>query len=220
MKKCFSLKKHRLTLIEVVISMSLFTVLLGVIFFWYHHLLNRKEKLENSSHHCIEEYYAWMRLDRILIASKGPYFSDSESSFVFLFDRGIAADPKLSETVLGKLFHDPLHQTLCLTLWPNPEIRETTPSETFVLLDRVVSLEFQFYASNPFEKIVDPEQVGTQGKKIPKRGWHRLWDHHFDGAPALVKLTLSREDKTKDERVGRTLLFDLNQAVFYPMESV
>lgn len=202
----YTLRKHSITLVEVLISLTLLTLLLSSLFFWYHHLTEKKSELEKLKRPYVEERYVWQRLEQIIPKSKLPFFTDD--GLVFRFDRGLCYDPRLSDMVLGKLYHDPNLRTLCLGIWPDPkEEALKDPSLTLTLLDHVDTLSFQFYSPPPpFQKPVDPEQVG---KPRPKEGWQDAWG--YDTLPALVRVTVTHEGEKRE------MYFDLDQPIIYPV---
>ncbi len=205
------LRRHAVSLIEVLIAMTLLTLLLGSLFSWYHHLTQKKGELETFKRTHLEEYYAWQRLEQILPKAQAPFYTE-DGALIFRFDRGLHSQPLLSETVLGKLYFDEALHTLCLGIWPDPKQEEAprSPSQTFTLLDNVSAFTFQLYSPpDPFPKPVDPEQIG---KPRPIPTWQNTWLAEYETLPALVQLTIERGDQK------RALYFDLNQPIIYPAE--
>lgn len=201
------LRKRSLTLIEILISMTLFSLLLTSLFFWYRHFTDKKRELERIKSPYLEERYLFQRLQRILPQSQPPFFTDQDS-LVFCFDRGIYSDPKLSGRVLAKLYRDSHSHALSLGIWQAPETKEKNPSQTLTLLDGVEELSFEFYSPpDPFQKPVDPQEIGNPR---PQPGWQKTWN--FDHLPALVKITLKHNDDSRD------LYFDLREPIIYPAE--
>ncbi len=199
-------RRSAFTLVEVVISMTLFALLLSSLFFWYRHLTYQKGEVERIKRPLIEEHFAWQRLDQVLSKAEAPFFTDHEG-VIFYFDRGVGSDPALSDTVIGKLHYDERLQILSLTIWPaDPEERE--PTQSFTLLDKVTEYSYQFYSPPPLDqKVVDPEQVG---KPRPIVGWgNSTWN--FDELPALVKLKIKRDTEERE------MVFDLDHPILYPL---
>lgn len=201
-------RKRPIALIEVLISLSLLALLLSTLFGWYSHLTKQKGELEKIRGPYLEERSACLRLEHILSKAKAPLLGDG-SSMAFRFDRGISANTKLSDTVLGKLYHDPIRKTLCLGVWPLPVDGEAilTPSLSLTLLDHVDQPEFWYYSPpDPFKKPVDPEQIG---KPRPKEGWQSEW--MYDKLPAFIQMVFLHEGKERE------FYFDLNQPIIYPL---
>ncbi|MCC5831946.1 MAG: DUF1494 domain-containing protein [Chlamydiales bacterium] len=202
------LRKRPIALVEVLITLTLLTLLLSTLFGWYRHLTKQKGELEKIKRPYLEERFVRQRLEQILPKAQLPFLGE-KSAIVFRFDRGITDDPKLSGTVLGRLYHDPARKTLCLGVWPNPVNREAilSPSLTLTLLDQVDQPEFRYYSPpDPFKKPVDPEQVG---KPRPKEGWQSEW--RYDKLPAFVHMVFSHDGKERE------FYFDLNQPIIYPL---
>ncbi len=202
------LKKRSITLIEVLISLTLLALLLSTLFVWYNQMTRQKTALDKLKRPYLEERFAWQRLERILPQARAPFLG-RESFLVFRFDRGVAIDPKLSHTILGKLYHDPSRRTLCLGIWPDFENGEAVfnPSLTLTLLDQVDDFHMEFYSPpDPFKKPVDPEQVG---KPRPQEGWQSEW--RYDKLPAFVHMLFQHDGKQRE------LYFDLNQPIIYPL---
>ncbi|MEZ5315279.1 MAG: DUF1494 domain-containing protein [Chlamydiales bacterium] len=204
-------KKHSITLVEILISLTLITLLFTTLFFWYRHLHEKKGELTKLKQPYLEEYHAWQRLQEILPKAQH-FFLGEGSTMVFCFDRGISRNPKLSNTVLGKIYHDPIMKTLCLAVWPNPiqYQRMDSPSLNLTLLDGVEPINtialFEFYLPpDPFKKPIDPKGVDLSDKE----GWNKEWNS--SKLPAFVRINFLHYGKEK------AFYFDLNQKIFYPL---
>lgn len=206
------MRKRAVTLIEVIICLGLLTLLLTTLSFWYRTLTSHKSELNKSKWSVMEERYAYQRLQQILPQAKLPFFTCRDGSLVFLFDRGLFPDPLLSNTVLGRLYHDTEQQALCLGIWPEPgqDNLLKTPSQTIILLDQVSDLSFQFYyPPDPLKKTVDPKEVG---KPEPEEKWQESWRGEYQKLPALIKMYV-----TRGERKNK-YYFDLPFPIIYPAE--
>lgn len=207
-------KKHNISLIEVLISLTLFSVLLGSLGLWYLHMNTKKSLLEKLRLPLMEERYVAQRLQNIIPRAQTPFVHHG-NTLTFRFDRGLSAHPLLSDVVIGKLYLDEAHKTLCLGIWPNVEKDEEvrrSPFQTFTLLDRVDQIEFDFYSPpDPFKKPVDPEEIG---KPRPKEGWQLGGGWSYGSLPALVNLKIKRDGRTEK------LFFDLNQPIIYPTDGL
>lgn len=187
--------------------MTLFSLLLTSLFFWYRYLTDKKSDLEKMKGPYLEERYLFQRLQRILPKSQTPLFTDNES-LIFCFDRGLYADPNLSGRVLGKLYLNEQCHTLCLGIWPAPETKSLKPTQTLTLLDGIQTLSFEFYSPpDPFQKPVEPQEVG---KPRPIPGWQKSWS--FDHLPALIRMTLTHNNHIRE------FYFDLGETILYPVE--
>lgn len=187
--------------------MTLLSLLLSSLFFWYRHLTEQKGGLEALKRPLAEERYLYQRLRHILPKAEAPLFT--EGCLIFRFDRGLYKEPSLSEKVLAKLYHDESARTLYLGIWPDPTTHEEkTPFQTFTLLENVDEVGFEFYSPpDPFENIVDPEEVGVLR---PLDGWQGQWI--YESLPAMIRIYLTRGERKQ------MMCFDLDQPIIYPVE--
>ncbi|MFZ0565742.1 MAG: DUF1494 domain-containing protein [Chlamydiales bacterium] len=175
-------RRQPITLLEVVISLGLLTFLLTTLFFWYSRLMTQKKAYEQIKWPLLEERYAEQRLASLFPKIKTPFFTTHNGNLVFLFDRGIYSDPSLSNTVLGHLYHDSTYNRLCLGVWPAPEKEKPllkSPCQTFILLDKVSSLSFEFYPS----KFEDDFSMR----------WQTAWLAENQTLPSMIKVKIERE---------------------------
>ncbi len=196
--------KRSFSLIEVMISLSLVSLLLTSLFFWYNHLTSGKRELQEKQWLLVEERYCHQRLNKIFSTCDRPLFTSDEQlpnlsrgSLVFTFDRGIADDPLLCGRVLARLYHDPEKNRLCLGLWPYSE-KLQEPSETYILLTDVSSMEMSFYRPPSHDTPV----------RTPHAGSHHRWND--ETLPAIIELQLAHQER------HLTFAFDLRLPIRYP----
>jgi len=202
-------KRYSLSLIEVLISLSLITLLVGSLSFWYRSVTANNAKLEQKTWGLKEERWVDLRLSNILPAIKSHLTSTGEGEIAFLFDRGVWNDPLLSGTILGKLYHDTQRNALCLGIWPHPK-QGKIPSETLTLLEDVTSVTFDFYSPpDPFRLKVDPEKVG---KSRPAEKWQSSWDLAYEELPAMIQITFTHNEHTC------RFVYELPYPICYPSE--
>ncbi len=207
------MKRRSFTLIETMICLSLLSLLLGSLFFWYQHISIQKSKLHAVKWPILEERFAQQRLNTVLrTTQKELFFSPTKDQLFFLFQRGSHPEPLLGGTVLGCLFYDENNHSLYLRIWPNPidgEILEE-PTQVLKILDRIDHAEFKFYSpEDRFKLAVSPGEVG---KEKPETGWQSLWKKEYETLPALIKIQLRRNEHEVE------YLFDLDQPILYPFE--
>lgn len=208
------MKRRPVTLIEVIISLSLVSVLLTTLLFWYSHFAKKGHEDQRCRHQLRQEYFAYKRLEEVLESvtldskkGKTTFYSDGSSGLTFTFDYGIHSSPVLCNVVLGKLHI--LNGQLRLDFWPQPTDQNysTTPNASVIFLDGVEAMNCEFLAPCRTKKlIVSPDQIG---ELVTKPGWHQEWLPEQKALPALVKLEITGE-KTF------TWIFDLNLPIFYP----
>src|ERR1700733_12934608 len=136
------MKKRAFTLIEVVVSLTLLSLLLGTLFFYYRSLSTQKKGMSDHLWALKEETFCEMRL-RPLFSSCNSLFTAENSHLVFTCERKAEQDPLLSGKVLARLFWDQGSETLCITFWPDPKTKLKTPSETLLLIDHVQKPTFE-----------------------------------------------------------------------------
>jgi hypothetical protein len=213
------MKKHSISLIEVIVSLGLLSLLLSTLFFWHHLTLKQKQEFNARKGPLLEERYAHQRLQNILgKADVTMCTTYPDHSLVFLFDRGPCEIPELSGKLLGRLYVDTARHTLCLGVWPNPHSEKTEPSQTTILLNDVLECSFHFYfPPDPFKQPVNPEEVG---KCRPRDGWQEEWRGEYWTLPALIKMCIKRPSKKEPFAYTIDYLFDFSFPVVYAKEHV
>lgn len=190
------MKKRAFTLLEVLISCSLLTLLMGTLFFSYRQVASPLPKEEEESFWKVrEESFVQKRLTRVFKTAETLF--STEKSLVFTFERPPSDNPYLSGTVLGALFHDPQENVLALTLWPDPQTHLRTPSETTLLLENVKKATFSFYFPPPSTyHPVDPQKIGDS---YPLTGWQDVWKKTYQTLPVMLKICVTYgNDQTVD----------------------
>lgn len=230
-----------MSLLEMIIAMGLTVLVLFSLTFFYREIDMLNSDMEKTQKLAFEKLYLENRLSSILPKILPPRFSSkmknqeitndyfmytapySESataqtanSLIFTFKKGPDMDPDRANDALGRLYIDQGNR-LCLATWPSPvrwqpNVQPSMRKE--ILLENVVSLDFQFYV--PPEK--DRKKVIEKMKKAKKTGgdkntkapqpvdiqpkgqWHNEWRNDYAQLPALVKVILKRAiDKTPEE---------------------
>lgn len=209
------MKRRPMTLIELVIALSLVSILLTTLLFWYGKMTKQKFEDQAARKPLLQEYYAYCRLEKVLekivLDSKGGktlFGFDRSTGLVFTFDNGIHPMPQLSNIVLGKLAVE--QGALRLTIWPQPTVdaAPTSPSETVIIIDGIDQMECAFLSAKPVDFLtVQPKQLGDE---TPSAGWHADWSSQLDRLPAQIHLVLSG-DKQYD------WVFDLHLPILYPV---
>lgn len=158
------MKRAYFTLIELVIALTLTSVLMLLLTFFYRDLTTVDAHSEKIQRENFLLRYAENRLAQIIpetldgYQSKGNplFFTVQENSLslpsaphlIFLYDNHANLNPDLSSTVLGRLYIDQEHR-LCLATWPfymkkTPfELGEDFQKE--VLLENVETLSYEFF---------------------------------------------------------------------------
>lgn len=190
-----SLKKRYMTLLELLIGMSLTMGLLSILAFFYYQIDQINTASEKTQKEIFHLQYVENRLNHVIphiIAGKPNHFyfftsttshgifADASPSLIFQYETGTDLDDSRAVTALGRLFLD-RNNRLCLATWPDPTDGENDPATLLeqstarieVLLEKVVSVGFQFYVAPDRDRsIVTNQKSGksqTQEKSEEKK---------------------------------------------------
>lgn len=170
--------KRYFSLLEILIALTLASILLTGLFGYYRKLHLTGELLQQS----IEKVDNWRnlqaRLSTIFVKVNGEggatmnkkrgeryfYTPKDKNELIFTYDNGKDYDPRFSNIVLAKIFLDPTSKELFLLRWPLPnfdkENRPPFPFQKEILLENVERISFDFYDQNewmlkkwPFDKL-------------------------------------------------------------------
>jgi len=188
--------KRPFSLVELLIAMSLVTMVLGILFglFWYkarivHHLtaLKQDAELVRLAHARCQTIFS-----NIVHGKKNQHFFFTASdhghpSLIFTFKNGVDHEQLFSDDVLAKLFLDQDNQ-LVLVIWPNPEKANATEKYSMrkeILLDHVTECTMEFWKAP--ENNTNPVQ-NNSGE------WITSWKKDDRKNPLMIKLRIERED--------------------------
>lgn len=125
-------KKAAFSLVEVIVSLTLFAIVLTAIFSLYKHNalylneLSRARKASDTLHIAqtrLSQIFSNLTFhkNRIFYTSRQSLAETKNPSLVFTFDNGVDANNHFANSVFGKLFLDD-KKRLCLVLWPDKEL--------------------------------------------------------------------------------------------------
>ncbi len=213
------MRKRALTLIEVVISLSLLTLLLGVLFSSYGSLMTEGAMIEKKREEVFGVRYLELRLNtlfskicwskekdgNVLYTERipaGPY-----ESLLFAFENGDDTDEHFCNKNLGRLFVD--HEgRLILASWPKPKSEEDYKKEMRleVLAEGVEDLKFSFYVPHDLKKVVESEGIrDNEGSEPPRIGWIEYWNLAWHRIPPMIRVNFSHHGN------GREFYFFVNK---------
>ena len=202
-------KKKFITLIEVIIAMTLTSLILMAMMFFYRDVIAVGSEIDQLKTEEFHLRYVENRLAYILpraVSAKDKtgefaFFSIVDDSFgmpgsqslIFTFDNGISLDKVFSNNVIGRLLLNQKGELL-LFYWPMPK-RMSDPTKSLpikqeILLKGVESLAFEFFVA---------PSVGKQGTKAPELPvwWYRqLWMQEFNQLPVMVKVVITLSGKS------------------------
>lgn len=207
------LKKHAFTLLEVMISLSLLSILLVTVLGIYRYVDYTQKKVAIEEQNNFKLLYAQHRLSEVIpkavskTKGKEDYYFFTQKNpeglthLIFVYDNGADASPIFSGPVIGKLYLEP-NGELYLATWPlisrepsNPPMRKE------LLLNGVSQIQYKFYMPPLSEKKQNESQSSSSNKV--SNIWVSEWpiDHsqeELNTLPALVKIfiKIKNEDLT------------------------
>jgi type II secretory pathway component PulJ len=189
-------KKRRgrpLTLLEVMVALTLTTILLSALFGTYRHLASAGSSLHVSKGHFFQRQLVDLRLRALFseIQNSSSLYTTSHlqskgDALVFQFDNGVDPHPDFCHLVKGMLYLDSKKNELSLLTWPSSE-KETSllnPSSARkeVLCSAATSFTFQFFDSKEEE-------------------WCGSWKKEKKELPSMIKLEIGDDLSAKEEFV-------------------
>lgn len=210
-------KRRAFTLLELLIAMTLTSLILMTLSFFYRSTIMIGYDLDKIKVRQFYLRYAENRLVDVIpkiLPKKGKsneflFYSfdgnDSDISkpgsrnLLFSFDNGVSLDKPFSNQVVGRLFLDPKGR-LILAYWPMPsrwESQEPLPVKKEILLENVNSLNFEFFV--PPENKED-NKAPTKNTPSPesKGAWtQENWLKDYEALPAMVNIHVILEGETK-----------------------
>ena len=190
-------KKSPFLLLEILVALSLMTMLLSVLFSFLVQSLRVENKMEKARGLILERQNLQVRMQDILtslrVTGKGAalytqkFPKEERFSLVTLFDNGIDPEPPFSGAVIGRIYLDEKHN-LVLSYWPiDSEEKERTWRKE-ILFSNVS--EMQFFFLNPDE---EKHFIYTDR---PKVFWDRSWSKDKIAPPSMVRLMLKQNEKS------------------------
>lgn len=178
------LRKCPFTLLEVLISLSLTVIIMGVLlsaYFQAESLSRDGEKMQRA----IQPKRALAaRLEEIFVNLETPkqneqfFFTPTVNELLFSYHNGANLDPAFSGEVLGRLFLDDKGHLVMLTwpprkLWPEGGF---PPFRREVLLEGIQEIRFKFFA--------------TAAETLAAR-WVEIWPKETQDLPGIIQLIIT-----------------------------
>nr|WP_139415039.1 DUF1494 domain-containing protein [Chlamydia abortus] len=133
----FKKQKRSFLLMEVLVSMTLFAVLFGILGFWQRHMFCSTKRDEQAYKTFLQENYAYKQLRTIFRATSQIQEIPGALCSV-VFDRGVHRDPDLAGEVGGSLYYHKEQGRLELQI---RSLRNHGKAETSLLLDNVSQVD-------------------------------------------------------------------------------
>jgi hypothetical protein len=185
------LKRASFTLLEVLISLTLTTIILGVLLSAYFQAESLSRDGERLQREIQPKRALSARLDEIFIDLEPPkqneqfFFTPVEGELLFSYHNGANLDPSFSGEVLGRLFVDDKGHLVMLTwpprkLWPEGGF---PPFRREVLLEEIETIAFRFFAT-------------AQGTTAAR--WVDIWPKEAQDLPGIIELTITPRNATPE----------------------
>lgn len=209
-KSFFLYRKCHMTILEVMIATLFLSMLLTIIFGFFHELsvlnIESKKVLKDSFQKRFAETrlsYAFTNLTNENSNSKRFYFytvrddASKSPSLLFTFDNGTVRNPLFAGFVLGRLFVDK-NNRLSLGLFPLQNSQTQTPDllkanlSVEYLLDHVEQIRYEFVTSPETDQTITQK---NPDKKTPPKGIVLTqWEKDYKQMPILLRIYLTRDD--------------------------
>lgn len=184
-------QKRLFTLLEVLISLTLTTIILGVLLSAYFQAQSLSRDGEKLQRELQPKRALAARLEDIFFNLEAPklneqfFFTPVEDELLFSYNNGANLDPVFSGEVLGRLFLDDKGHLVMLTwpprkLWPEggfPSFRRE------VLLENVEAVQFQFFAT---------------AKDTLTARWVESWTRESQDLPGIIQLTITLKGSSSE----------------------
>lgn len=169
-------KKRSFVLVEVLVSLVLFSLLFGTLGFWQRHLLISSKRNEQLYKVFLQENNAYKKLRELFRFTSQFESLSSESLCSVVFDRGVYRDPELAGEVAAILYYNEQFQRLELCI---RSLKNQDKMEIFVLLDHVSRV----YCTPSFRHLENtdfPDRIGLHiYRNSPNSQRERLLVYQF-----------------------------------------
>jgi len=179
MNQTLRLSKQPFVLLEILIGLSLMSMLLVFLFSFLAQNMRMEQKMEQARSYLLERQNVQIRLQDLFTSLTRtqlqsplytqPLSGDEIPSLILHFDNGIDPDPAFSGPLLGRLYLE--NQNLCLAFWP---LEEKTKWRKEILLTHVTHLSYQF---------------------LHEKSWLSSWSKERTDVPPLIRLQLQQEGR-------------------------
>lgn len=197
-------RRHSFILIEVIIAISLFAILLSVLFGIFSSYIKTDQAITKARGRYEKLLLAQVKLQRVFAHTDftdrdhNYFYLDADGSLVFTYDNSYEIATQFPNTVLAKLYVEDENK-LQLAIWEHSEDHYETVPERFrkdFILDNVSDIEFEFFKA-PFIQKDKAKKTKTEADPDIAQGrWVSTWEKKLKSAPTLLKITLKPEQTT------------------------
>lgn len=198
-------QKKPFLLLEVLIALSLISMLCLFLFSFLKQNLQVEKRMDQARHLILERQNLQTRIQDLVMSVKAdtdayPLYTqvfpkENFPSLILSFDHGIDPDPLFSGGLIGRIYIDENHN-LCLVLWPNhPDKKHYWRKE--VLLSNISDFAIEF--------LKEPLETNTKNKPS---FWDTSWPK-TKKLPCILRMTVKQN--------GQTLQFAFLLPTSYPI---
>jgi type II secretory pathway pseudopilin PulG len=187
-KKCF-------LLLEILISLSLLSILLTFLFHSMAQGIKMEERVEQARTILLARQRLQTRLQDLFLTVTPEHLppiytlvfpDEKKASLVVYFDHGIDPNPTFSGPVLGRIYLDE-ESNLVLAIWPLEKEKRNRPWRKEILLRHVTHFQFEFLGQRQKKEDV---AVGND------LAWYQQWPKKRLEIPSMIRLAIT-QNKTK-----------------------
>lgn len=218
MKIC---KKHPMTLVEVLIAFFILSILLTIVFGFFHELAKIDQFTRYQEEKTFQRRYLEFRLNHLfshlvnesdgtrrefIFYAEAPSGLSKSTSLVFTYNNGVRQDATYAGDVVSRLYVNEKKQ-LCLLTWPlKAKNQDPYYGDMFkdVLCENVEKISFDFFAGS--------KPTVNQPLGPIRNRWQEEWQTGYKEMPVLMKIRLyitktnnplEKEDKEKNWEVSQ-----------------
>lgn len=184
-------------LLEILIGLSLLSMLLVILFSFMAQSAQVEKRLERAYATIVERQNLQVRLQDVFTSltrerDLKPLYTkrfpkEGSDSLIALFDNGVDPDPAFSGAILARVFADE-QKNLCLALWPIAKDKTSSrPFRKEILLRQIDSYAFEFLGEKQGHDL-------NVNSITAHAGWHPVWKETRSDVPSIVRLTIQGPD--------------------------
>jgi len=181
--------KRPLFLLEILISLSLLSILLSFLFTSIARSAEFETKIDRARKELLERQRLQTRLQDLFLSAENSSLytkklpGDEKESLIAIFDNGIDPDPAFSGKVIARVYLD-VDRNLSLAIWPHdPSEKKNRTRLSWrneILLSEVDGFEFLFFGKS----IALPVNA--------EFAWESLWPSNRNKNPSMVRLRVQQ----------------------------
>ncbi len=176
-------------MLEILISLSLLSILLSFLFTSIARSAEFETKIDRARKELLERQRLQTRLQDLFLSAENSSLytkklpGDEKESLIAIFDNGIDPDPAFSGKVIARVYRD-VDRNLSLAIWPHPVKKKngtSLPWRNEILLSDIDAFEFLFLGKKAPDLPVNAEFA-----------WESLWPSNRKENPSMVRLTIQQ----------------------------